>query len=229
MSSDAARAARVPRFWQRLSPPDQQAYLALRAELATPKFSNQRGRSDAQFAVMLDLIRAFVVRGDAGDLARSLVCGVLWMSGGIAVNIQQMRLLTSKCKSSINGSLGHLRYLPVASGADTAGELLAAFPFMKDHFGELRQWTIRQLFETKAQQLAFDRRANPFERGFSLEDEYLRLALEDCPCGSLSYVTPPADFGPRDDGAGIGLEVKDHGLDIDRGLSDFPNDFFSMS
>jgi hypothetical protein len=228
--SDGVSASRVPRFWQKLSPSDQQGYLSLRAEFATPKFSNQRCRSTAQFGVMLDLIKSFVVRGDGDDLSRSLVCGLLWMSNGIAVNIQQMKLLTSKCKSSINGSFGHLRYLPVTSGADTAGELLQAFPFMKDQFSELRQWTVRQLTEEmKAEPMRCDVDANPFESGFSLEDEYLKLFSQDCPCGSLSYVTPPPDFGTGDDMGGIGIDLKDDGLDIDRGLSAFSNDIFSMS
>jgi hypothetical protein len=230
----------MPRFWQRLSPSDQQSYISLRNELSTPKFSNQRGRSTAQFGVMLDLIKAFVVRGDEDDLSRSLVCGLLWMSNGLAVNIQQMKLLTSKCKSSINGSFGHLGYLPVQSGADTAGELIQAFPFMKDQFSELRQWTIRKPSEDSGakpsvvvkMQSAFEIELNPFETGFSLEDEYMKLLAQDCPSGSLTYITPPADFdGEIGEGMemGFGLGVKDEDFDMDRGFSMLSNDAtFSM-
>jgi len=201
-----AQPSRLPRFWSGLSISDQNGYLALRAELATPKFSNQRGRSKTQFAVMLDLIKAYSVRGESDDLSRCLVCGIVWLAQGIAVNIQQLKLLSSKCKSSINGSFGNLGYLPVPSGADTASELIQKFPFMKDQFSELRQWTIRQLKEEPPQPeippepVKFD-----LFSGFSLDEEYTKLFTDSCPSGSLSYCTPPTDF---DDGLDMGMTLE---------------------
>jgi hypothetical protein len=160
---------------------------------------------------MLDLIKAYAVRGDADDLSRSLVCGLVWLSDGIAVNIQQLKLLSSKCKSSINGSFGQLGYLPIPSGADAAGELIQKFPFMKDQFTELSQWTIRQLKDTPIKidigiepEVLEPQRFDLFAR-MSLEDEYAKLFREMCPSGSLSYPTPPADF---DDGTDIGMTIE---------------------
>jgi hypothetical protein len=160
---------------------------------------------------MLDLIKAYAIRGDADDLPRSLVCGVVWLANGIAVNIQQLKLLSSKCKSSINGSFSQLGYRPIPSGADTAGELIQKFPFMKDQFTELRQWTIRQLKDkpTKVEiglepEILDPHRFNLFN-GLSLEDEYAKLFGEMCPSGSVSYPTPPLDF---DDGMDIGMTVE---------------------
>jgi hypothetical protein len=202
---------RFPRFWNGLSPSDQSGYLSLRAELSTPKFSNQRGRSKTQFALMLELIKVYAVRGDSDDLSRSLVCGIVWLSNGIAVNIQQLKLLSSKCKSSINGSFGQLGYLPMPSGADTAGELIQKFPFMKDQFSELRQWTIRQLRDSPAKveidlgpDFAEPHKFDLFG-GMSLEDEYTKLFAEMCPSGSLNYPTPPADF---DEGVDLGMTLR---------------------
>jgi hypothetical protein len=149
------------------------------------------------------------------------------MSNGIAVNIQQMKLLTSKCKSSINGSFGHLGYLPVPSGADTAGELLQAFPFMKDQFSELRQWTIRKQCDgsvpkSSPKPIPFELDANPFETRFSLDDEYAKLFTHDCPCGSFDYITPPADID-AELGDGISLSLDSHfgEKDDERGFSMF--------
>jgi hypothetical protein len=202
---------RLPRFWNGLSASDQTGYLSLRAELGTPKFSNQRGRSKAQFRLMLDLIKAYAVRGDSDDLWRSLVCGIIWLSNGIAVNIQQLKLLSSKCKSSINGSFGQLGYLPMPSGADTAEELIQKFPFMKDQFSELRQWTIRRV-KDRPPKLDIDlepefSEAHKFDifGGMSLEEEYTKLFAEICPSGSLNYPTPPAYF---EDGIDIGITIR---------------------
>jgi hypothetical protein len=95
---------------------------------------------------MLELIKSFVVRGDAGGLSRAPVCGLLWISNG---------------NSSINGSFRHLRHLPVPAAA--AGGISVS---------QRTPNTTRQLFEEKAQPLGFDFEANPFESGFSLHEEY---------------------------------------------------------
>jgi hypothetical protein len=160
---------------------------------------------------MLDLIKAYAVRSDSDDLSRSLVCGIVWLSSGIAVNIQQLKLLSSKCKSSINGSFVQLGYLPIPSGADTAGELIQKFPFMKDQFSELRQWTIRQV-KDKPTKVEIDLEPDFTELhkfdlfgGMSLEDEYTKLFAEMFPSGSLNYPTPPADF---DDGVDMGMTLQ---------------------
>jgi hypothetical protein len=200
-------ASRLPRFWDRLSVSDQSGYLSLRTELAMPQFSNQRGRSKAQFGVMLDLIKTFVVRGDVEDLGRALVCGVIWLSNGIAVNIQQLKMLSSKCKSSINGSLGAFGYATTPSGADTAGELIQKFPFMKDQFSELRQWTIRRMQTKKEKQRNAPPQFSDIFDGMSLDTEYAKLFHETCQSGSLDFCTPPPGFDDQefDDGIFIGM------------------------
>jgi hypothetical protein len=223
---------RLPRFWGGLSTSDQGGYLALRAELAMPRFSNQRGRSKAQFRMMLDLIKAFVIRGDHEDLSRGLVCGMVWLSNGIAVNIQQLKLLSSKCKSSINGSFGALGYATMPSGADTAGELIQNFPFMKDQFSELRQWTIRRMQTEKEKEKEQAARPPPpfgdiFER-ISLDAEYAKVFLEPCPSGSLDFCTPPPGFDDQDFDDGIFLRMRSpSGPSEDGGESAFRiNDLF---
>jgi hypothetical protein len=96
---------------------------------------------------MLTLIKAYVVRGTSADLNRALVCGILWLPRYLAVNIHELQLLTSKCKSSLNGSLHTMGYGTIPTGLNSAGELLAAYPWMKDNYAELRRWTVRQLVQ----------------------------------------------------------------------------------
>jgi hypothetical protein len=134
----------LPRYWDQISREDQGEYMNLRRELAAPQFSNQRGRSTEQFGTVLEKIKSYVVRGNKSDLNRALVCGIIWMPRVLAVNIRQMELLTSKCKSSINGSLSSLGYGTISCAAATSGELLATFPWMKEDHNELKRWTLRQ-------------------------------------------------------------------------------------
>jgi hypothetical protein len=54
---------------------------------------------------------------------------------GIAINVQQLRLLTGRSKSSINGSLQKIGYRVNLSSVLPA--------FLKDHSVEFRKWTVR--------------------------------------------------------------------------------------
>jgi hypothetical protein len=89
---------------------------------------------------VLDSLRRYVL----DDNMRGLVCGILWLDRGIAINTHQLSIVTNKCKSSLNGSFQSLGYGTIPSGADVGPEIIKVFPFMKGQFGMLRQWTIRQ-------------------------------------------------------------------------------------
>ena len=77
------------------------------------------------------------------DFKRSLVCGIVWLKNGIAINTHQLSILINKCKSSINGSFQSLGYGTIPTGCGTSNELITTFPFMRTNFAELRQWTMR--------------------------------------------------------------------------------------
>jgi hypothetical protein len=94
---------------------------------------------------MLDAIKTFAIHDDENDWKRCLVCGVIWLPGSIAINTRQLRLLIDKCKSSINGSLHRMGYSSVTSRGDTSKQLIESVPQLRGNFGELRQWTVRQI------------------------------------------------------------------------------------
>jgi hypothetical protein len=135
----AARERQLPFYWERLTEEDQKHYLQLRTELSSPVFWNQRGRSAAQFKGVIGMIKSFIVRGNTSDVNRALVCGIHWVAGAVAVNIHQLQLLTSKCKSSVNGSLTHLGYETVPTREHPSSILTATFPWMKGNYSELRR------------------------------------------------------------------------------------------
>ena len=133
-----------PKYWNLLNESDKEGYWQLRSALASPICKNRRNKSIQTFNDVINTIKAYVVRKDEGDLGRSLVCGIIWLEDGIAINTHQLRMIISKCKSSINGSFQALGYGTIPTGADSAGELIRKFPFMRNNFAELRQWTVRQ-------------------------------------------------------------------------------------
>jgi hypothetical protein len=134
----------VPQFWELLNPSDQQEYLKLRQTLALQGAKTKRSKATDGLYEILKLVRSFVVRGEPDDSARGLVCGIVWLENGIAINTHQLRLTSGKCKSSINAGFQGMGYGTIPSGADVSAELVKHFPFMNNQFGLLRQWTVRQ-------------------------------------------------------------------------------------
>jgi hypothetical protein len=132
-----------PEYWDLLSDDDKITYIRLRREFATGNAKPVRNNRLETFEGIVDAIRAFAERGEDSDWRRFLVCGVCWMENAIAINTRQLRLLVSKCKSSINGSLQKMGYTTNMSHSESWKILFPHIPLLKDHFTELRQWTIR--------------------------------------------------------------------------------------
>ncbi|EAY02753.1 hypothetical protein TVAG_466130 [Trichomonas vaginalis G3] len=134
--------------WEKLSLSDREGYLRMRDMLTSPACKNRRNKSAETFVDVVETIKAFVMRGDSGDLQRGIVCGMYWVGEDLAINTRQLRILLQKCKSSINGSLQMIGYASPVASTDTSSVLINLFPFWKDNFKELRQWTIRRKAQT---------------------------------------------------------------------------------
>ncbi|OHT04788.1 hypothetical protein TRFO_06244 [Tritrichomonas foetus] len=135
----------LPEFYNLLSDSDKEGYNQLRTTLSSRNCRNRRNKRLETFSEMLNAIQTFALRNDDSDWKRCLVCGVLWLSNGIAINTRQMRLLIDKCKSSINGSLHRMGYSAVMCRGDTSNQIVELIPMLKNNFPELRQWTVRQM------------------------------------------------------------------------------------
>jgi hypothetical protein len=86
------------------------------------------------------VLLAFVERSPAGVEGRLLV-GVAFAGPYICVNTRQLKLLVSRCKSSINGSFQQLGYTSMRA---KSGELLGGIlPSLAKEAAALRQWTVR--------------------------------------------------------------------------------------
>ena len=135
----------TPVFWDKLPASDKMEYSVLKKSISSPASKNRRKKSVEAFADIVETIKTYVMRGDSGDLYRGIVCGMYWSKeGDLAINTRQLRMLLNKCKSSINGSLQLLGYFSPHASTDTPAIIVNLFPFWKDNFRELRQWTIRR-------------------------------------------------------------------------------------
>jgi hypothetical protein len=167
---------RLPHNFERLTDPDKGQYRWLQAKFHDPSSKNRRGGAIQQFNALLQEIKAFIVRGDNDDQTRSLVCGLCWLSDTLAVNTSQLSLMTNRSKSSINGSLGLMRYQPIPGLIDAA--LITDFPHLKNITAEIRKWTVRQWeFFTPPPELsslraAEEKKDNEYPRPNPWEDDF---------------------------------------------------------
>lgn len=134
----------VSEYYAMLSDGDKAEYNALRQNLTSSECRNCRHKRLENFNDMLQRIRNFINKSDGEDWKRALVCGVCWISDGIAINTHQLSYLLGKCKSSINGSLHKLQYSPFPSSNQASKELMEIIPRLKANYAELRQWTLRK-------------------------------------------------------------------------------------
>lgn len=140
---EAQGGQNLPMYWNLISEPDKVAYLSMRQALSSSACKHRRHHSNEINQEIVSTIHAFVMRGDGDDWKRALVCGIVWLNTAIAINTRQLRLLLSKCKSSINAMFHNIGYVTVPTTTDYAGALATFFPIIKDNFAEIRKWTIR--------------------------------------------------------------------------------------
>jgi hypothetical protein len=171
----------LPTFWEMLGPDDQTAYRTMRDRLTEFAAKTKRARTNDSFCEILQQLKQFVCRGDAGDSIRGLVCGIVWLDDGIAINTHQFRLVSSKCKSSINAAFQGLGYGTTPSAAAISAELVRLFPFMQNNFALLRQWTIRQRVDAPSPKLS----------------EIVHQRLSEC--SKQEEITPPPARDPTND------------------------------
>lgn len=133
----------MPVFYDLLNDADKKAYNKMRMTLSSPACKHRRHHSKELNREIVNTIKKFVVRNDSDDWKRALVTGIAWLPNAIAINTRQLRLLLSKCKSSINALFQNLGYYTIPTTNDYSSSIISCFPILKDDFSELRKWTIR--------------------------------------------------------------------------------------
>lgn len=134
----------IPNYFDQLTEEEKKEYIGIRQRFSLPGCKNRRNKSNETFLDIIKTIKNFVDRNPEREIERSLVCGIVWLDNGIAINTHQLSLITNKCKSSINGSFQALGYGTTPTGTESSTELVSKFSFMKKNFAELRQWTVRK-------------------------------------------------------------------------------------
>jgi hypothetical protein len=131
-------------FFDLLSENNKRTYDALSRNLSSHTINNRRNQLISVFRSVVGCIRSFVVRNDGDNRKRSLVCVMCFFDNTIVINNCQLRFLTSKCTSSINGLLQSMGCITLPSGSDPAPALVTFLLAIRGTFAELRKWLVRQ-------------------------------------------------------------------------------------
>ncbi|KAH0802455.1 potassium/sodium hyperpolarization-activated cyclic nucleotide-gated channel 1 [Histomonas meleagridis] len=214
-----------PNYWELLTEEDKVRYLELQKKFSSSEYKNRRNKSKETFQTLIDQIKSFVVRDDGNIIQRSLVCGIVWLDHGIAINTHQLCLLTDKCKSSINGSFQLIGYGTVPVGAESSSDLINTFPFLKNNFPELRQWTIRQRVEP-APSLKIQEES-PAPNGFEDNTEYMcETSTYDAPQVALTETNQDQSFSFSTNFEKYNQDVNESPEPLDDSFYDIDFDFF---
>lgn len=135
----------LPKYFERLSIDDQCRYMQLREDISKSFLQSKNAKICDNFQNVFDLIRGYVNREPSSENDRALVCGIMWVDDKIIINTRQLQLVIGKCKSSINNGIQTIGYVSMPTSADIAVVIGRRFPFLKNSFAELRQWTVRRL------------------------------------------------------------------------------------
>lgn len=140
-----------PDHFELLCDDDRRAYLALQSRFRDSETRSRKGERLDVFMEGLQSIRAFIERDGEGSCLRALVCGVMFLGeqDELAVNVQKLRVLMGKCKSSLNGSLQRLGYSADPPNPEAQGQLTSHMPFGVGQTAELKKWSVRRKTELK--------------------------------------------------------------------------------
>lgn len=136
-------AENLPCHWQLLTESALGEYLDLRDNCCSSTSKSLKGERLDEFIGRLAAIKRFVEADVIEGWRRCLVCGIFFLPNGLAINIQQLRIVLGKCKSSINGSLHQLGYITQPPGSQLERELSQLVPLCRSEHAELKKWTLR--------------------------------------------------------------------------------------
>lgn len=102
------------------------------------------------FDKIISLIEHYVSKGNDDYINRSYACGYLCMTDSIATNINQLKKLIGRQKTTIDNGLKKIGCNVVRGAKEQANELINSFPSMKGNYELAKQWTIRKKDNTSS-------------------------------------------------------------------------------
>lgn len=123
--------------------PDQCEFLRLSAFFKFASDRNKRNMALSTFQKHLNLIRAYVSRGDYTDFDRGLACGIQFGQRYMLVNTKRLKLFMGRSKSCLNGCFHKCGY-HVSRISSEDNQIISEFSRTYGRpLPQPRQWCIR--------------------------------------------------------------------------------------
>lgn len=128
-----------------LSPTDKLEFDAMVADLRNPdrKFKRNKRMTSLENAMLT--IKKFVTNGNQNEWSRALAAGAFWIDNYVGINTSQLSSILNKGKSSINGTLSLMGYIPTNMKSEGLNVLLNAIPILRDRGTQQRRWSVRKM------------------------------------------------------------------------------------
>jgi hypothetical protein len=129
---------------------DREEFLRLKSQICSQRYV--RGQRVSSFEVEIGRLIAYCDRSIEGKWPRYFACGICRLPTCFAVNIQRLKGLLGKSKSSLNGVFQKMGFERVTATKDEVAALRTQLKRL-NLGGELRQWTFKRmsLAQTAAQ------------------------------------------------------------------------------
>jgi hypothetical protein len=135
---------KVPtRQWSELTEQDRQRYQELCLFFRQQQRDLLRERRASPFAGEIVAVLSYIDQLPTGRDQRSIVCGIACGGPVVCVNIQQLKHLLGRCKSSINSCFQQAGYEVLRNRVKGRDVILAVIPALRADPSSLRQWTVR--------------------------------------------------------------------------------------
>ena len=130
-------------YWNMLPEDEKEDYLRIIEEFRNEEKKTSKDKRIFSFPNERSKIINFIERSEVNKEVRCILVGICFCGPILCLNNRQLKLLTCRCKSSINGSFQKLGYVSILSKSKSKDCVLAALPSLKAHTTILRQWSSR--------------------------------------------------------------------------------------
>ena len=130
-------------YWKILSEDEKEEYVHICDTFKNEEKKTSKDKRIISFPNELSKIVSYIERSEFNKEARCILVGICFCGPILCLNNRQLKFLTCRCKSSINGSFQKLGYVSILCKSKSRDCVTTALPSLKSHPTILRQWSSR--------------------------------------------------------------------------------------
>ncbi|KAH0794337.1 hypothetical protein GPJ56_001779 [Histomonas meleagridis] len=130
-------------YWKMLSEDEKEEYVRICENFKNEEKKTSKDKRIVSFPNELSILVHFIEQSEFNKEARCVLVGICFCGPILCLNNRQLKNLTCRCKSSINGSFQKLGYVSISCKSKSRDCVITALPSLKCYPILLRQWSSR--------------------------------------------------------------------------------------